>query len=57
MRTHDSVRGARGNPVHCRDVRVSMSGVRVPSECVRKYPGIGDGVLIRIVPDGLGVYG
>ena len=30
-------------------VRVSMSGVRVPSECghecVRKYPGVGDGVL------------
>ncbi len=34
-----------------------MSDVRVPSECglecVRKYPGVGDGVLARIVPNGL----
>ena len=34
-----------------------MSGVRVPGECghecVRKYPGVGDGVLARIVPNGL----
>ena len=33
-----------------------MSGVRVPSECghecVREYPGVGDGVLARIVPNG-----